>query len=573
MSNKFKLEDLNKLKRDELYQIAQELKIKGRSKLTKSQLIEALTPFAENSKNKKSLSDDVPAKKGKPGISTSKNAKITPDTKTDTKKTVSEKSDLNKKDKKSSGKKIASVSKSKKTEVATKPARIAADDSENLSGKKSESAKKKTTKKPAKTTAKSKKAGKTNGSTEKKSVAKPESAAEKTLDRSFAKQKKADDGRKKTGATVKPVAIPVELPASRPTAPSLKAEQIEAERSKRHSSLKTTMEIPVFSAPSIEAATPITEDDLTGDLPADYGETRIVVQVRDPHWAHAYWQIPRSELKRLELDVGIFEFAHSHFVLRVHNVSDGYTQEFRLSDNARSHYFYLEKADTVYQAELGLQSPTEGYSFIALSNLIQTPPDRVASSWAAPVKQDPVEGRIAGHEIPAAKSEPVSTAETQPVYPEITDPQIVYGRSVSGNDMPACMPSQSGAGMVSGPAPTEQPGNEVSPWEGESLLSFNMPDSWNPSSESSGSFSTAIEKSEPKTAFLTTTAEMVLYGSVQNECLLSFNGHPVKVGPDGGYSLRLQLPVNQNNEIELEAQNPETGEKKTIRASIRFDVD
>lgn len=557
MAIKFNLDDLSSLKREELYQLAQELKIKGRSKLTKAELVEALSPFAQKQPEKKV-------------VSTAKN--------TAAKKTAADETPPVKEKRAKVSAKATKTSKvaakhSKKDEVKTStvkaPAEISADPKPKKTGR--------GTKQSAKT-------DKTATAPKEKDVAGTDEAIaanqETILSRSFAKQKSEADQRKKKGAIVQSVAIPVELVTSiKPGEQSPKARQIEEERSKRHASLKTTMEIPVFGAPAPEAASPIAEEDLTGDLPADYGETRIVVQVRDPHWAHAYWQIPRAELKRLEMDVGIFEFAHSHFVLKVHNVTDGFTQEFSLSEHARSHYFFLENANTVYQAELGLHSPTEGYTFIALSNLIQTPPDQVASVWAAPVKLAKAsdEDRIAGHAVPAipavsARNEDLLPSRPEPI-PEITEPKKVYQASVSSrNDLPASLHSMGDSGRPDLPQPLVNEAPELSD-------ALPVPiSSWMSGSPAVSTFSSpAVEplplvSAEDTDIFLNTVPELILYGKVDSRCSLDFNGRKVYVEPDGSYSLRLLLPVNQDKVLELEAREPKSGKTRTIRATVKFEI-
>lgn len=539
MVKKFKVSELGGFKREELYQIAQELEIKGRSKMSKAQLIEALAAFAlpeapqEDVLNKSSVAK-TPAKKT--AEKSARTQEKTPD-----KSPVSH----TRKPGRPAGIKI-DTREIKAPEKKDKPAKPA----------------KPSTKKPL---------------TQKKKEAvadlpgiQPEAkgAAENILARSFAKEKKSEPLYQKQGAVVQSVAIPVEIPVDlKPEPLSPKAQQIEQERSKRHASLKTTMEIPVFSAPEPEVARPVSENDLTGDLPADYGETRIVVQVRDPHWAHAYWQIPRSELKKLEMHVGIFEFAHSHFTLRVHNVTDGFTQEFALGENTRSYYFYLEKANTVYQAELGLQSPTEGYTFIALSNLVQTPPDQVASTWAAPVK--PVaancdEERIAGHEIPA------QVTEVKPPPAEITEPHQVFSSSLSGGSVPAALDFVTESGAPDQPESVgEAPVLPV--LSSDRPSSENLISSWavpNPVS-STGRNSEVARDTD---IYLSLNPELIVYGSVDSRCRLSFNHHQIMPDKDGTYSLRLELPLNQSREIEVEAVEPETGKTRMIRARVKFEL-
>ncbi|PKL50812.1 MAG: hypothetical protein CVV42_02060 [Candidatus Riflebacteria bacterium HGW-Riflebacteria-2] len=412
-------------------------------------------------------------------------------------------------------------------------------------------------------------------------------AAVKGLARGFAR--KSEDvptkSRSKKGAEVfkDGVAVPVESAESHKTSMPA-ADKIERERERRHSSLKTTMEVPIFQpiAP-VEAASTISEDELTGDLPLEYGETRIVLQIRDPHWAYAYWEIPRVELKRIELEVGIFEFAHSHFVLRLHNVSQGFSQEIKLSEHARNWYIYLEYPQTVYQVELGMQSPTEGYTFIALSNLVQTPPDRVAESWAAPVLPEPepetVE-RLGGHEI--AEPPPQS-----PGIPQITEPAQVYFQSVTGESVPHQGSSDLLAGQrlqapeqPSGEAPFvsggtssfEMPGSYAMPGSFVMPGSFGMPTSPAPTSADwtspgAGGFGAGPLAAEDD-IFLVAAVEVIVYGQVKIGCDLTFQGHPLRVRPDGTFSLRLALPFDSGHSIDLVATDPRTGKTRVIKAAV-----
>jgi hypothetical protein len=586
MAKKINQRDLEGLKREELYQLAQEFKIKGRSKMAKAELIEALKSFVPVSDKQEKTTIQPGVSKEKAGKKEKTASKSTARTK---KNQIAqenlpelpvEKPLTKSKEKDSNPKKSIKQSKKNSPDQETVL--------KNTKAKKAETAKPEP--KVEKAPTKRKKAAAENKKTEPKetteepkifdssreTLSSDKSSKESILSLSFAKEKKESSQRNKKGAVVESVAIPVELITSvKPEQPSPKARQIEEERSRRHASLKTTMEIPVFSAPAPEIAKPVSEEDLTGDLPSDYGETRIVVQIRDPHWAHAYWQIPRSELKRLEMQVGIFEFAHSHFVLRIHNVSDGFTQEFSLSEHARSHYIYLENANTVYQAELGLQSPTEGYTFIALSNIIQTPPDRVSSNWAIPVTPKSSSGdddRIAGHALP---EKPEEVLQTSPVE-EITEPEKVFQKAIStGTGLPALFNASGESGRPGVPAPVIPSEDEktfpapVSSFEApKPVSSFEIP------SPAAGSF--VHNPSQSKIAdtdiFLTATPELILYGMVDKRCLLDFNGQKVQVEPDGSFSMRFVLPVNQQKSLELQALEPESGKTRTIRATVKFEV-
>lgn len=405
-----------------------------------------------------------------------------------------------------------------------------------------------------------------------------EAAAMRTLNRAFGKKSsEAQASANKKGANVieAAVAIPVNLAHDEKKTSDL-AEKIESDRRRRHASLKTTMEIPVLSASPSASTAPVSENELTGDLPEYYDETRLVLQIRDPHWAYAYWELPPVERKRLELEVGIFEFAHSHYILRLHNVTRGHTQEIKLTENARNWYIYLEDSRCVYQVELGLQSPTEGYTFIALSNLVQTPADRVAEQWAPPVAPQPPQR----HEEPESSPEP-EERQPAPSTAHLTDPAFVYYQSLSGAPVLHAGSSEIPAGL-NAPAP-QMPGSHAGLPAGISSLSlpgsFTVPTSASEFSSMPGSLqmpgSAGVssfdqvrrEKSAPSIAL---AADLVLYGQVPEGCDLFFMGQQISVRADGTFSLRLALPANAPCQFELVAVNRETGETQKIAAHFAF---
>jgi len=406
-----------------------------------------------------------------------------------------------------------------------------------------------------------------------------EAAALRTLNRAFGKKSSEVpvSANKKGANVIEPaVAIPVNLAHDARKTSDL-AEKIESDRRRRHASLKTTMEIPVLSAPSSAPAAPIGESELTGDLPEYYDETRLVLQIRDPHWAYAYWELPPVERKRLELEVGIFEFAHSHYILRLHNVTQGHTQEIKITENARNWYIYLEDSKCVYQVELGLQSPTEGYTFIALSNLVQTPPDRVAEQWAAAVAPQPLPKLCEESESPAE----TENSQTMILTARLTDPAFVYYQSLSGSPVLHAGSSEIPAGLEHAPL---MPGSHVALPEG--ISSLNLPGSSGVPTSSASEFSSMpgslqmpgsagvssfdqVCRTRPVPS-IALAADLVLYGQVPAGCDLFFMGQQISVRADGTFSLRLALPANAPCRFELIAVNRETGETQQIAAHFAF---
>jgi len=68
--------------------------------------------------------------------------------------------------------------------------------------------------------------------------------------------------------------------------------------------------------------------------------------------------------------------------------------------------------------------------------------------------------------------------------------------------------------------------------------------------------------------FLTAAVEVIVYGRVKVGCELTFQGNPLRVRPDGSFSLRLALPFDSSHSIDLVATDPVTKNTRTIKAAV-----
>ncbi|MGM0673447.1 MAG: DUF4912 domain-containing protein [Spirochaetota bacterium] len=108
-------------------------------------------------------------------------------------------------------------------------------------------------------------------------------------------------------------------------------------------------------------------------LPQDYNDTRIVLLIRDPAWAFAYWEIGGSTLEELELEEEDLDL-----VLRVSGSvepqSDGAQQfDIPVQPSDRTWYINLPKPETYYWIDL-ISRGDEGETRLAGSNTILVPP-------------------------------------------------------------------------------------------------------------------------------------------------------------------------------------------------------
>jgi hypothetical protein len=110
------------------------------------------------------------------------------------------------------------------------------------------------------------------------------------------------------------------------------------------------------------------------ELPEDYNETRIVLLVRDPAWAFAYWEVGQSTLDEL----GETDESGLDLVLRVtgsedHGLSKSEQFDIPVQGTDRNWYINLPKPETYYRIDL-IARGEEGETLLASSNTILVPP-------------------------------------------------------------------------------------------------------------------------------------------------------------------------------------------------------
>lgn len=110
------------------------------------------------------------------------------------------------------------------------------------------------------------------------------------------------------------------------------------------------------------------------ELPDDYNETRIVLLVRDPAWAFAYWEIGPSTLA----EIGEQDEDALDLLLRVSGseeraLTNPERFDIPVQASDRTWYINLPKPETYYRIDL-IARGEEGETLLASSNTILVPP-------------------------------------------------------------------------------------------------------------------------------------------------------------------------------------------------------
>ena len=111
------------------------------------------------------------------------------------------------------------------------------------------------------------------------------------------------------------------------------------------------------------------------DLPDRYNDTRIVLMLRDPAWAFAYWDLRKSKRREYQ-QAAQFDGVY----LRVVELEDDSDQEFRIRDafeipvklEDSSWYIHLPSQQTIYRIQL-IAKNAHRRELLAVSNSVAVP--------------------------------------------------------------------------------------------------------------------------------------------------------------------------------------------------------
>jgi hypothetical protein len=124
------------------------------------------------------------------------------------------------------------------------------------------------------------------------------------------------------------------------------------------------------------------------EIPKGYSVDRIVAMVRDPHWLFTYWEVTDHKYRELERAFGPV-WASCKMILRVYDKASDKPVHFDivLTREARTWYINVS-AQGRYQVAIGALSPDGRFEIVAISNIVETPADsvsdRVDEKWMVP---------------------------------------------------------------------------------------------------------------------------------------------------------------------------------------------
>jgi len=287
------------------------------------------------------------------------------------------------------------------------------------------------------------------------------------------------------------------------------------------------IEAAKFYSPRISGAgaakMKVTSDAMNeGELPERYFDNKIVLMARDPYWCYAYWDISPEIMDKAHSDAGS---AGAMLTLRVYDITginfNGSnalkTVDISVTGEANNWYVNVWEAGKKYIVDLGLKKHDGTFTLISRSNPVTTPKDTVST---------------------------VTDEEWMTVDEDFDE----IFRMSGGGTKPA-------SGSERFPISLE-----------EHLSSFGVSSFGSASLQ--GAPESGQQQAKKKRGFwLVADTELILYGATERDAKVRVKGEPVRLEPDGSFSLRFHLPDGVMH-LPVEGESADGVDKITLKFTV-----
>lgn len=123
------------------------------------------------------------------------------------------------------------------------------------------------------------------------------------------------------------------------------------------------------------------------EFPAGYGDNRIVLMVRDPHWLYTYWEVNENRRGEIRQQIGDDAFSRARLFLRVYDADKIRHHDIEVGP-ARNWYVHVPAPNRTYYVEIGFMTEDGRFIAAARSNSVTTPLDTMSDvideQWMIP---------------------------------------------------------------------------------------------------------------------------------------------------------------------------------------------
>jgi len=299
-------------------------------------------------------------------------------------------------------------------------------------------------------------------------------------------------------------AAPLQTAAARDTSASATAEE-QVERSKYEVGVPTR---------DLSAKVP-------KDLPAGYHRDRIVAMVRDPYWLHCYWELTHHSVQRAEAVLGQ-EWHGAKPILRlldvsvrsrdITNSSEKIERDIEIHGGCNNWYIDVASPPRSFRVDIGYLSNRGRFYVLARSNVVSTP---------RPGVSDVIDENWADFDSKKADRLYAMSAGFDPTASSLELKQLFEERLRRPLGSPAITSFGSGA------------------WPAGRGRKF----------------------------WFQLDAELIVYGATEPKARVTLQGEPVKLRPDGTFTMRFSLPDSRQI-IPATAVSADGYEERTIVLAV-----
>jgi hypothetical protein len=304
-------------------------------------------------------------------------------------------------------------------------------------------------------------------------------------------------------------------------------------------------------------------DEGLSDLPAGYGESRIVLMPRDPQWAYTYWDIANEHKEDLRRQGG------QQLALRIYDVTDinleyqsaHSLQEYPCDELAREWYLPIPVSDREYVIDIGYRCADGRWLVLARSAPVRVPPvypsDWIDDQFISLSWEEDLRDKTFLEPVPPSKryvTGAVNGTMGNPVYDEFfgmaqaAEAQRVVGSlygsmqhvagSIYGSMQMAAGQAMSSYVLASGAGMwAELTGGmtgEAMTVGAMSMSGFGM----------SGVGMSGVGMAEfmrPRQFWLIADAELIVYGATEPDATVTIGGRPIPLNPDGTFRFHMSF--------------------------------
>lgn len=343
------------------------------------------------------------------------------------------------------------------------------------------------------------------------------------------------------------------------------------------------------------------QDDLTGgpladvdqgfgELPAGYGESRIVLMPRDPQWAYTYWDVSNERKEDLRRQGG------QQLALRLYDVTDidlSYQsphniQEYLCDELAREWYLPIPVSDRDYVIDIGYRCFDGRWLVLSRSVPVRVPPvypsDWVEDIFVTIPWEEDLRTKTVYKLTPPAKKAALAAQQQQNTYhnqihdeifglahgveaqrvagslygsmqqapssaiPENALSSYVFPSGVGMWATTAGFASGSGSGAGLGFGVTSAYNFSLASGSGIGLASgsgIGLASGSGIGLASGSGFSSEMIPNKARKFWLIADAELIVYGATEPDAKVTIGGREIKLNPDGTF--RFQMSFQDGN--------------------------